>query len=429
MIIPSIDLEGGRTVQLVGGEELAIDAGDPRPIAERFGRVGEIAVIDLDAAKGMGSNADLVRDLLSRARCRVGGGIRDVESARAWLDTGAAKVILGTAACPEVLRHLPRERVIAAVDGRDGEIVVEGWRKRTGERVLDRVRQLRELVGGFLVTFVEREGRMEGIPMQVVRELKEACGDAELCVAGGVREARELAELDALGVDAQVGMALYRGDLDLAGTLFAILVSDRDDGLVPTVVCDELGVSLGLAWSSEDSLRVALESGRGAYQSRRRGLWIKGETSGATQDLLSVEMDCDRDALRFVVRQHGAGFCHLDTPTCFGEGKGPAVLERRIRTRLQQSVDGSYVQRLAKDEDLLHAKILEEAQELVDAKTREEVIHEAADLQFFLQTKIATSDVSMADVMRELERRTLRVTRRAGGKKETRRAETGGCDD
>ncbi len=98
MIVPSIDLMGGQTVQLVGGREKALDAGDPRPIAEKFRLAGEIAVVDLDAALGRGSNAELVKALLPLAPCRVGGGIRTVEAARAWLDAGATQVVLGTAA-------------------------------------------------------------------------------------------------------------------------------------------------------------------------------------------------------------------------------------------------------------------------------------------------------------------------------------------
>ena len=184
MIIPSIDIADGSTVQLVGGKDHALDAGDPRPIAERFGLVGEIAVIDLDAARGIGSNKELIKDLLSIAPCRVGGGIRDVETAIEWLDAGARKVILGTAATPEILRELPRDRVIAALDAEHDDIVVEGWTKATGLKIEDRIDELRDLVGGFLVTFVELEGRMGGLPEERVRALAARAGDARMTVAG-----------------------------------------------------------------------------------------------------------------------------------------------------------------------------------------------------------------------------------------------------
>ncbi len=148
MIVPSIDLMGGAAVQLVEGREKVIDAGDPRPIAARFGRVGEVAVIDLDAALGRGSNAGVIEELLRIAPCRVGGGIRDVATAQRWLDAGARKVILGTAARPDVLSELPRDRVIAAVDARDGHVVVEGWTKQAGAGLLERIAELRGAGGG-----------------------------------------------------------------------------------------------------------------------------------------------------------------------------------------------------------------------------------------------------------------------------------------
>lgn len=219
MMIPSIDIQNGQAVQLIGGEKKAIDAGDPRPIAAKFARVGEIALIDLDAAMGTGSNTAIMREICAQHPCRVGGGIRDVQTAIDWLDAGASKVILGTAATPEILRELPRERVIAALDARDGKVVVEGWKKTTAATVEDRMGELREYVSGFLVTFVEHEGRMGGLPFERVQQLVEVAVDARLTAAGGVRNAADIARIDALGADAQVGMALYTGAIDLGRRL------------------------------------------------------------------------------------------------------------------------------------------------------------------------------------------------------------------
>ncbi|MCB1832263.1 MAG: 1-(5-phosphoribosyl)-5-((5-phosphoribosylamino)methylideneamino)imidazole-4-carboxamide isomerase, partial [Geminicoccaceae bacterium] len=138
MIIPSIDLQDGQAVQLIGGEEREIEAGDPMPIAERFAVVGDIAVIDLDAAMRKGSNAALIERLVARFDCNVGGGIRDVETALQWLDKGAKRIILGTMAKPEILARLPKERLIAALDARHGEVVVEGWKEGTGQGIMER---------------------------------------------------------------------------------------------------------------------------------------------------------------------------------------------------------------------------------------------------------------------------------------------------
>ena len=247
MIIPSIDLSRGRAVQLVGGRELAIDGGDPRPLASRFGRVGEVAVVDLDAAiRRDGSQRELVRELLDLAPCRVGGGIRSYEVARDWLDAGARRIVIGTAAKPDLLRRLPKERLVAALDVEHGQVMVEGWRRGTGQGLDEQLRLLRPHVSGFLVTVIEREGRLGGADLELAERLIALCGDARLTFAGGVTNAREVAELDRMGADAQVGMALYRGDLPLAEAFAAPLTSDRPDGLWPTIVCDELGRALGL---------------------------------------------------------------------------------------------------------------------------------------------------------------------------------------
>jgi phosphoribosyl-ATP pyrophosphohydrolase/phosphoribosyl-AMP cyclohydrolase len=412
MIVPSIDLQGGQTVQLVGGAEKAIDAGDPLPIARAFSIAGEIAVIDLDAAMRTGSNAALVEALVARFPCRVGGGIRDIETAIRWLDLGAAKIILGTMAKPEILSKLPRERVIAALDARHGEVVVEGWKEGTGRGILERIAELKEHVAGFLVTFVEREGRMGGTDLELAMAVVEAARPCRVTIAGGVTTPEEIRALDELGADAQVGMALYTGRLDLADAIMAPLVSDRPDGLWPSVVVDERGTALGLVYSSRESIREAVRRRMGVYQSRSRGLWVKGETSGATQELIRIDLDCDRDSPRFVVRQAGAGFCHLDTQTCWGEDAGLGRLERTLHARREAAPEGSYTARLFQDAGLLAAKLREEAAELGQASTRENVVWEAADMLYFTLARLAVEGIDLAEVEAHLDRRALKVTRR-----------------
>lgn len=418
MLVPSIDLMSGHAVQLIGGKERALDAGDPRPIAERFGMVGEIAVIDLDAALGQGNNRPLIEELCRSYKCRVGGGIRDFDTARRYLNAGAQKIILGTAARPDLLQKLPRERVLAALDAAHGEVVVDGWRTRTGESIAARMSELNPYVSGYLVTFVELEGRLGGTNKERVPELIAAAAGARLTVAGGVTTADEIADLDRMGADAQVGMALYTGRLSLADAFAAPIRTDREDGLIPTVVADERGQPLGLVWSSRESLRRAIEERRGVYYSRsRKSLWVKGETSGATQRLLRASVDCDRDALLFIVRQEGSGFCHNGTLTCWGEAEGFGALERTLKSRTANPPEGSYTARLLGDPALLEAKLIEEAGELARAETRDEVIGEAADLVFFAMTAMARAGVSMAEVERELDRRALKVQRRPGDAK------------
>lgn len=417
MIIPSIDLLAGRAVQLVGGERQAIDAGDPFPWLERFAVAGEVAVVDIDAARGTGSNAAIMRRLCAMGECRIGGGIRDYATAVAWLDAGATRVVIGTAAERGLLRRLPRERVVVALDARDGEVVVEGWRRATGRTPESRIAELRDLAGGFLVTFVELEGRLGGTDLERARALVALAGDSRVTIAGGVTTPDEVAALDRLGADAQVGMALYSGRLSLGAAVAAPLVSDRPDGRIATVVTDERGVALGLAWSSPASIAQAVDERRGVFESRTRGRWVKGETSGATQVLLRVTPDCDRDAVRFAVRQAPPGFCHAGTATCWGPDAGIGPVDRTIRTRIAQDAEGSYSRRLADDPSLLRAKLIEEAAELADAVTAADVAAEAADVLYFMLVALAARGVALEQVEGQLARRARRVTRRPGAAK------------
>jgi phosphoribosylformimino-5-aminoimidazole carboxamide ribotide isomerase len=420
MIVPSIDIRNGRAVQLREGRELVLDGGDPLQRLEEFALAGEVAVVDLDAAFGHGDNAALIRTMVQRAPCRVGGGIRTLAAARAWLDAGATSVVLGTAATPEICRELPRERVIAAVDARRGEVVGDGGRRATGENVTEAIARLAPFVSGFLLTQVEREGAMAGFDLELLLRAKQVASAARLTAAGGIHTAAQIAELDRHSIDAQVGMALYKGALALVDAVAAPLVSDRPDGLWPTVVCDEAARALGLVYSNRTSLAHSLVTRRAAYWSRSRGsMWVKGETSGDTQELVRVDLDCDRDTLRFTVRQLGSGsFCHLARRACW---PGPFTLHE-LEERLEASRDArdpaSRTRRLMDDPALLDAKLREEASELGAARTAEEVRREAADVLYFTLVAAARHGVTVDQITHELFRRSLSVTRRPLAAKE-----------
>lgn len=417
MIVPSIDIVEGQTVQLIGGEEKALEAGDPAEVLDRFSVAGEVAVIDIDAARGEGDNRTLVRHLCSRAPVRVGGGIRTVDRALDWLDAGAEKVIVGTAADEDLLAALPADRIIVALDARHGEVVTHGWRQGSGRDLLDSITRFRDLCGGFLVTFVEREGRLGGTDLDMAAQVVDAAGPAKVTIAGGITTTDEVAALDRIGADSQVGMALYTGRLDLADALAAPMVSDRADGLWPTVVVDEHGVALGLTYSSAETLRQAVATRRGVYQSRKRGVWVKGESSGATQELIRVDVDCDRDTLRFTVRQR-EGFCHIGSRTCWSEDGGLARLERRLVGISSGRPDGSNTVRLLDDPTLIDAKILEEARELTAQGA--DIAAEAADLLYFALVKSVAAGISLEEIERILDARERRVRRRPMESKESK---------
>ena len=413
MIIPSIDIMGGQTVQLVGGKEKALDAGSPVPLMQKFRLAGDVAVIDLDAAMGKGNNASLIEPLCRMGRVRVGGGIRSAEAALNWLNAGAHRVIIGTAARPELLQQLPKERVLAAVDAKHGEVFVNGWQVGSGQGLQASIEALRDYVGGFLVTFIEREGRMQGIDLDMCRQVKEWAGPhAQLTVAGGVTTIDELRALHGWGIDAQVGMSIYTGRMDFGDAVAVGLPPTSEKGLWPTVVCSESGQALGFVYSNEESLREAVKTQRGVYWSRRRGLWRKGESSGDFQELLEITKDCDEDALRFVVRQHGRGFCHLEQPGCFGQLKGLEGIEAHLAHVVHHNDPLSNTVKIMGNKELLHAKIKEEAAELCAELDSKKVTSEAADLFYFTLAKLQSAGVTLQDVVNELTLRQRKVSRR-----------------
>jgi len=413
MIIPSIDIMNGRAVQLRHGKEFVLDGGDPLDRLDRFSVAGEVAVIDLDAALGKGTNARLIRELVRKAPCRVGGGIRDLASAEQWLDAGAASIIVGTAASVEFCSQLPKDRLIAAVDAERGRVVVDGWQARTEYDPIDRISELAELVCGFLLTQVEREGDMGGFDRELVERAVTAAGDARVTAAGGITTADDIAALDRTGADAQVGMALYTERISLGEAVAAPLDRPIDGRLWPTVVCDENGLTLGLVWSTRESLNFAVDQRRGIYWSRSRNeLWVKGATSGATQELLRVDLDCDRDALRFTVRQNGSGFCHTGERACWPTPFDLPSLQRVITERQTTGDSDSGTSRLIADAGLLRSKLIEEAAELADARGTDETRHEVADLLYFAMVAAERHGVSLESIVTELELRNRRVSRR-----------------
>jgi phosphoribosylformimino-5-aminoimidazole carboxamide ribotide isomerase len=224
MLIPSIDLQGGRIVQLVQGERLAIASTDIDEWVDRFKEFARVQVIDLDAAKGEGNNDALVASICKRLPCQVGGGIRTVDRARAMLAQGARRVILGSALFTQDDVNVPfarsissavgMEQLIAAVDSRGGQVVVHGWRTMLPITSVDAVRKLEPFVGEFLYTHVDLEGLMQGTDMAAIAAVRDATS-RRVTAAGGITTAEEIAELESIGVDAVVGMALYTGRLKL----------------------------------------------------------------------------------------------------------------------------------------------------------------------------------------------------------------------
>lgn len=220
MLIPSIDLMGGRIVQLVQGEKLKLAFDDFEYWIERFSGYPVVQLIDLDAAMRQGSNAALIAQIAKRLPCQVGGGIRTADQAKALLDAGARRVILGSVlfnsdgiavdAAAALSKAIGREQVIAGIDTKGGKIAVRGWKDSVNVTPEDAIRALDEYCGAYLYTHVDTEGTMQGFPFERAVTLRRLTS-RQLIVAGGIREQAEIDALDAIQVDAVAGMAVYSG--------------------------------------------------------------------------------------------------------------------------------------------------------------------------------------------------------------------------
>jgi phosphoribosylformimino-5-aminoimidazole carboxamide ribotide isomerase len=220
MLIPSIDLMGGKIVQLVQGKRKALEFDDFETWVERFSKYPLVQLIDLDAALGTGENVELVRQFARQLPCQVGGGIRSVAAAEAALAAGAQKVIIGSALfagndldsdfAEKMDGAVGSNRLVFALDAIGGRVAIHGWRKITDVSPLQMVQTLELWCGAFLYTHVETEGLLQGFPQDVIRPLREATA-RQLIAAGGIKSQKEIDDLHALGVDAVVGMAIYQG--------------------------------------------------------------------------------------------------------------------------------------------------------------------------------------------------------------------------
>jgi phosphoribosylformimino-5-aminoimidazole carboxamide ribotide isomerase len=222
MLIPSIDLQGGAVVQLVQGERLAIRDEDVLGWVKRFERFPKVQVIDLDAAMNLGDNLAIVRQIAAALSCRVGGGVRTVDRAQHILAAGAQQVIAGSALFRDgrpdltfaaaLAEAIGPDRLIAAVDSRGGRVVVNGWKTTLPLTAVDAVKALEPYCGEFLYTHVDAEGLMRGTNVAAILDVRRAT-TRRVTAAGGITTREEIDELDAQGVDAVVGMALYTGKL------------------------------------------------------------------------------------------------------------------------------------------------------------------------------------------------------------------------
>ncbi len=418
MIIPSIDIMSGKAVQLIQGDpkRKQVEIERPFDLARKFNRIGEIAVIDLDSAFMRGGNEELVQQICQIADCRVGGGIRSVDKAERVLGYGAKKIIIGTKATPDFLSVFDRKRVIVALDVKDGNVAIDGWRKKTERTAIEKMEELADYCTEFLVTDINNEGTMQGINFDFVEKIS-AHTENQITYAGGISQEFEILRLEEMEINSQLGMSIYTGKIQLQDLFVNVLNFSKCNGKIPTIVQDaDSGKVLMLAYSTPGSLKKTLgdlrpqavyKQTQATYFSRSRNkLWVKGEKSGNFQEFIKARYDCDRDTLLFTVRQKGQGACHRNTETCFQEqGYNLNKLFSIINERAEGRNEESYTWQLLNNNEMLKEKIKEEMNELLNFENRENLIWETADLLYFVLVFLRANGGKFDQVIDELWRR------------------------
>ena len=428
MVISSIDLKGGHVVQLKNGKDLVLERDDADNLISEFNKYGEVAVIDLDAAlgnvdsKGNTQNTQLLKSLLRKGNVRVGGGIRDVKKAKELISLGAEKVIIGSAAwnsekkegesilntafLDELVQAIGKQRIIISVDSINGKIAVKGWTQSINVSLIEGAREAEKYASELLFTCVEKEGCMQGTDMEACKALRQAVS-CRVVAAGGVNSLEQIIELENIGCDVQLGMALYTGKVSLKDSFIGCLNFKKVDGMIPVIAQSVNGEVLMMGYSNKDAFEKTFESGKLTFFSRTRNvLWTKGETSGHFLEVVKLRADCDRDTVLATVIPHG-GACHTGSWTCFSsEANERSTLERLYATiaeRFANPRPGSYTATL--NDKRVREKVEEEAEEICEAQGKDEVIWEAADLLYFVSVLMYKEKVTWQDVYNELDKR------------------------
>ena len=422
-------MKDGHVVQLKNGKDLVLQRDDADSLINDFNKYGEVAIIDLDQAlrntdaKGNTPNTELLKSLLRKGNVRVGGGIRDVKKAKELISLGAEKVIVGSAAwnadrkaesdpilnvafLEELVAAIGKQRVIISVDAINGKIALRGWTETANISLIEGAKEAEKYASELLFTCVEKEGCMQGTDMDMCCQLRDAV-KCRVVAAGGVNSLEQIAELEKLGCDVQLGMALYTGAVSLKDSFMACLDWEKTNGMIPVIAQSVNGEVLMMGFSNKEAIAKTFDTGKLTFFSRTRNvLWTKGETSGHFLEVVKMRVDCDRDTILATVIPHG-GACHTGSFTCFGaEPDERSSMERLYATiseRFANPRPGSYTATL--NDKRVREKVEEEAEEICEAEGKDEVIWEAADLLYFVSVLMYKEGVTWQDVYNELDRR------------------------
>ncbi len=391
----------GKVVKLVqGNPQNKKFEEDALALALKFSIYPEVNLIDLDAAFGKGSNIELIRKICKICNCNVGGGIRTVDQAYEILKLGANKIIIGTKANKDFLKKLSKEKIIVAVDSKQGKIVDKAWTNKTNKTAIEKVIELQDYCSGFLYTYVDKEGTMERIDIDTALRLREITNN-KIQYAGGVSTKEQILELARYDIDAVIGMAYYENKINYNDIFVSLLNFEKNMSLIPTIVKDQNNQILMLAFSNKKSVQQALKQRKGIYYSRTRNkLWKKGETSSNTQELLRIQTDCDSDTLIFTVKQKNVA-CHEGDYSCFSDKE--FSFNDLLDIIKSRKGSNSYTDKLLNNEPKLIKKIIEEANEVINYTDKNNLRWEIADMLYFISVLMVKNNIDYKDIENELK--------------------------
>lgn len=411
--IPTLDISNGNAV-LVKSGEVDIILGNPIEMAKQLSIITYFQIVDIDRAKGLDNNKDLIKQITTLYPCYVGGGLRSLNDVNEMLNSSARRVVISTSS-NEIIGKISKERLILACDVDDSLNIMYNGRTKSSETKLE------EEIGKYYkdieivsVTFHEREGTLNGLNMNLVNKVKMITDKYKLrlIIAGGINSIDDIKMLQTNDIIPQFGRAYWSGKITL-GDVFAIslksepynLIVDNNE-LFPTIIQNSNGMVLGLIYNDRMTIKISIDTKKIVCRSRSRNcIWIKGANSGNTFDIISANLSCEKNSIRLVVS--GKKFCHLNSESCFGHSDPSRSNIKSIYNLIKNKThtEKSYTSKILEDKNIIITKMLEEMDELIRSNSTQSLINESSDLLYFIILFLIKNKISFDEIEHEMNKR------------------------
>ena len=419
--IPTLDISDGRAILVKHGKKYK-DNGDPLEKAKFISIHKHFQIVDIDGAvtNNVKNNRELIKHIVKKYPCYVGGGIRTLEIASEYLNSSARRVVISSN--PDLLLKLPKDRVILAVDlDKDNSILINGRTKKSDMTLVQFLDTYAKYTDILSVTFHDNEGTMEGVPEAQIHELKKITDtySLKLICAGGISSIKDITFLTNNSIIPQFGSGFWQGHFTL-GDVYSllpnikkkVLLNDKSERMFPCIVQSNTGLVLGLTYMTSNALKLSVDTRVATFYSREHeNIWIKGATSGNYHTVEKVHFCCDNSAIRIVV-DSTTDFCHMGTKSCFGHTDPSRGNLNNINSHITKAVtshDSGYTSEIIKDGYKLKTKLIEEIGELIYADTEQEKIAESADVFYFLLLYLQNQGLDIKDIEAELIKRQYKI--------------------